>query len=142
MRLTSHLAEADRERVETRLNRNLIAWLSSVKPDGQPVSVPVWFLIRDDETILVYSRPGKAKLRNIVENPKVSLTLDVTDIGRNVVRIEGTARHVEGAPAAHEVPEYLAKYIERMAAMFGTPEGFAEQFSAAVVITPTKLYAG
>src|SRR5204862_1714460 len=84
MELTSHLSAGDRERVEARLRHNLIAWLTSVKPDGQPVNVPAWFLMREDETILLYSQPGKAKLRNIADNPKVSLALDGTDIGRNI----------------------------------------------------------
>ncbi len=140
MELTSHLPQAERERVETRLRSNLIAWLTTVRPDGQPASVPVWFLLREDGTILLYSQPGKAKLRNIVANPKVSLALDVTDIGRDVVRVEGTIQQVHDQPAAHEQPAYLAKYIERMAALFDTPEKFAELFSAALVITPGRLY--
>jgi hypothetical protein len=63
MKLTSDLPEPDRERAETRLRSNLIAWLTTVRPDGQPVTVPAWFLLRDDETILVYTRPEKQKLR-------------------------------------------------------------------------------
>lgn len=121
MELMSHLSPEDRERIEARLHRNLMAWLTTVRPDGQPVSVPVWFLMREDGTILLYSQPGKAKLRNIVENPRVSLTLDVTDIGRDAVRIEGTVRQVHDQPDAHEQAAHLAKYIERMAALFGTP---------------------
>jgi Pyridoxamine 5'-phosphate oxidase len=42
-----------------------MAWLTTVRPDGQPVSVPVWFLMREDGTILLYSQPGTQKLRNI-----------------------------------------------------------------------------
>lgn len=117
-----------------------MAWLTTVRPDGQPVSVPVWFLLRDDETILLYSRPQVGKLRNIAANPKVSFALDVTDIGRNIVRIEGTARRADDLPAACDHPEYRAKYLERMAALFGTPEEFAALFSAALVITPAKLH--
>jgi PPOX class probable F420-dependent enzyme len=137
--LTSHLPAPDRERVESRLRSNLMAWLTTVRPDGQPVTVPVWFLLRDDETILLYSRPGVAKLRNIAANPKVSFALDVTDIGRNIVRIEGTARLADDVPAADEHPDYLTKYLERMAALFGTPEEFAALFSAALIITPARL---
>ena len=140
MELTSHLPPGDRERVEDRLRHNLMAWLTTVRPDGQPVCVPVWFLMREDGTILVHSRPGNAKLRNIVDNPRVSLTLDVTDIGRNIVRIEGTAAQSHDHPPAHQQPKYLAKYTERMGAMFETPERFGALFSAALVITPTRLH--
>ena len=140
MKLTSHLPPAERDRVEGRLHSNLIAWLTTVRPDGQPVTVPVWFLLRDDETILLYSRPEKGKLRNIAANPKVSFALDVTDIGRNIVRLEGTARLVRDQPPADEHPAYLAKYTERLAAMFGTPGQFASLFSAALIITPARLH--
>jgi PPOX class probable F420-dependent enzyme len=139
MELTSHLLPGDRERVEARLRQNLMAWLTTVRPDGQPVSVPVWFLMREDGTILLYSQPGKRKLRNIADNPKVSLGLDVTDIGRNIVRMEGIARVAHDQPAANQHPAYLAKYTERIGAMFDTPERFAELFSTAVIITPAKL---
>ena len=114
MKLTSHLPPAERDRVEGRLHGNLIAWLTTVRPDGQPVTVPVWFLLRDDETILLYSRPEKDKLRNIAANPKVSFALDVTDIGRNIVRLEGTARRARDQPPANEHPAYLVKYTERL----------------------------
>jgi hypothetical protein len=55
--------------------------------------------MREDGTILFYSRQGKQKLRNIADNPKVSLGLDVTDIG-NIVRMEGIARRNHSDSAA------------------------------------------
>jgi PPOX class probable F420-dependent enzyme len=141
MNLTAHLTAERRQHVEARLRSSLMAWLTTVRPDGQPVSVPVWFLVRDDETILIYSRPGKAKLRNLEQNPLVSLGLDVTDIGRDIIRIEGSAKHAADVPPADEVLEYAAKYAERIGTMFGTPREFAEQFSAPLVITPSRLHA-
>jgi PPOX class probable F420-dependent enzyme len=138
--LTTHLPSDDRERAEARLRHNLMAWLTTVRPDGQPVTVPVWFLLREDETILVYSKPGSAKLRNIAGRPKVSMALDVCDLGRNIVRLEAVAEVGDDQPSADKNDAYLAKYTERIAAMFGTPERFAAQFSTAVIITPTKLH--
>jgi PPOX class probable F420-dependent enzyme len=117
-----------------------MAWLTTVSPAGRPDSVPVWFLVRDDDSILVYSQPGKPKLRNIDANPNVALGLDVTDIGRDIIRIEGTAVRATGHPLADRVPEYVAKYVERIGAIFGTPERFAEAFSEAIVITPSRLH--
>jgi PPOX class probable F420-dependent enzyme len=140
MELTSSLSPTDRDRVEARLDHNLMAWFTTVRPDGQPVSVPVWFLLRADETILVYSQSAKQKLSNIAANPKVSLTLDGTDIGRNVVRIEGTVRPAPDEAPADRQPRYVAKYLERIEALFGPPERFAELFSTALIITPTRLH--
>ncbi len=141
MNLTSHLPAERRAHVEGRLRVNLMAWLTSVRQDGRPDCVPVWFLLRDDETILIYSQPGKVKLRNISVNQKVALGLDVTDLGRDVIRVEGTAEHVPAFPAADQVPEYVVKYAERIGALFGTPAQFAALYSEAVIITPNRLYA-
>jgi PPOX class probable F420-dependent enzyme len=118
-----------------------MAWLTTVTPAGKPDTVPVWYLLRDDETILIYSQPGKAKLTNIDHNPAVALGLDVTDLGRDVIRLEGDATRRADLPPADQVPEYVAKYVERIAAIFGTAERFADLFSEAVVITPTRLHA-
>lgn len=141
MRLAGKLDDRRRAHVEGRLQTNLMAWLTTVSPSGRPHSVPVWFLVQDDDTILIYSQPGKAKLRNIATNPNVALGLDVTDIGRDIIRFEGTARHVPGHPPANDVPAYLSKYVERIAAIFGTPERFARSYSEAILITPTHLHA-
>ena len=93
------VASADdrRAHVEGRLRASLLAWLTTVRPAGRPDSVPAWFPLRDDETILVYSQAAKMKLRNISHNPRVALGLDVTDIGRDINRIDGTAEHVPGS---------------------------------------------
>jgi PPOX class probable F420-dependent enzyme len=141
MSLTAHLPDERRARVDARLGTNLMAWLTTVNAAGRPDSVPVWFLLRDDDTIVVYSQPGKAKLRNVEANPHVSLGLDVTDLGRDIIRIEGTAVRAPDHPRADRSPEYAAKYTERIGAIFGTVERFAEMFSEAIVITPSRLHA-
>ena len=137
----STLTAERRAHVEGRLQHNLIAWLATVDAEGQPHTVPVWFLWRDDGTVLTYTRAGKAKLRNLRANPRVSLALDVTDIGRDVIRIEGTAFLDEAVPAADQHPAYLAKYAERIGALFDTPAAFAQMFSVPIVIRPRRLLA-
>jgi PPOX class probable F420-dependent enzyme len=140
MKFTEHLPPDRQSHVEARLQANLMAWLSTVRPDGQPVSVPVWFLLREDETVLVYSQPNKLKLRNIQQNPKVALALDVTDLGRDVIRMDGMAQQVENIPPADQNQQYIVKYAERIGAMFGTADRFSALFSTAVLITPTRIW--
>ncbi|MDT5162162.1 MAG: hypothetical protein QOC90_2472 [Mycobacterium sp.] len=141
MKLTEHLPADRRSHVEARLHGNLMAWLTTVRPDGQPVSVPVWFLLREDETILVYSQPNKLKLRNVQQNPRVALGLDVTDLGRDIIRLDGTAQQVEDIPPADQNRHYVVKYTERIGAMFGTADQFAALFSTALLIKPTRVWA-
>src|SRR4028119_1970005 len=84
-------------RTEERLLNEEIARLTTVRPDGQPQAVPVWFLW-DGEAFLVYSRPGDRKLRNIEANPKINLNLNSNDSGGDVVRAGGAAEVRADAP--------------------------------------------
>ena len=124
-------------RAERRLHEEEIAWLTTVRQDGQPQSVPVWFLW-DGQTFLIYSQPGRQKLRNIETNPRVDLNLNSNAHGGDVVRAEGVADIVEDAPPATEVPEYLEKYRDAIARIGFDPEGFARSYSVPLRITPTR----
>lgn len=117
---------------------DLIAWLTTVRPSGQPDTVPVWFLWTNQQFV-IYSRPGKTKLRNLESNPRVSLALDNTGGGDDVVRCEGTAAIDGNHAGASEVPEYVAKYqvhIQRHG--YGDPRTFATEFSVPILVTPTR----
>jgi PPOX class probable F420-dependent enzyme len=137
--LASLDTSTDRGRhVERRLQEDIIGWLTTVRPSGQPDSVPVWFLW-DGDTILVYSRPEQTKMQNIAHNPRVTFTVDDTRGGGDVIRIEGTAAHVTDVPPASENVAYLAKYSPGIQRIGYDPEGFAASYSAAIVITPTRF---
>lgn len=124
-------------RTERRLGEEEIAWLTTVRVDGQPQSVPVWFLW-NGETFLIYSQEGRQKLRNIARNARVDLNLNSNAHGGDVVRAEGTAEVVEDAPPATEVGPYLEKYREAIARIGYDPEGFARAYSVALRVTPVR----
>ena len=124
-------------RADRRLREEKVAWLTTVRSDGQPQSVPIWFLW-DDETFLIYSQQGQQKLKNIARNPRVGLNLNSDAHDGAVVRKEGAAEIVEDFPAATEVGEYLEKYRAAIARIGYNPYGFARDYSVPIRVTPER----
>src|SRR3954467_2476098 len=126
------------QRAERRLRDERLAWLTTVRRDGTPQPVPVWFLW-DGETVLLYSQPDTQKLRNIAGTPHVAVHLDGDGQGGDVVVVQGDATVDQDAPAAHEVPEYAAKYADFIARNRWTPESFAADYSVPVRVRATRV---
>lgn len=127
-------------RAGRRLREEEIAWLTTVRNDGQPQSVPVWFLW-DGEGFLIYSREGRQKLKNIASNPRVGINLNSNETGGDVVRVEGTAEIAEDAPPADEVEAYVEKYRRSIARIGFDVRGFTRAYSVAVRVTPERWQA-
>ena len=124
-------------RADRRLREEIMIWLTTVRSDGQPQSVPVWFLW-DGETFLIYSRPGQQKLKNIGSNARAGLHLNANDRGGDVVRVEGTAGLAEDVPPANRVGRYVEKYGESITRIGFDPDGFARAYSVALRVTPER----
>jgi PPOX class probable F420-dependent enzyme len=122
-----------------RLREEIIGWLTTVTPEGAPRPIPVWFLWDGYRSILLYSRPEKRKLANMKANPNVSLNLDSDGIDADIVICWGEMRETDDPPS-NEVPEYLEKYRERIAALGWTPEGFAADFSVPLRIDVSRIH--
>jgi PPOX class probable F420-dependent enzyme len=124
-------------RVARRLAEELIGWLVTVNGRGAPQPSPIWFLW-DEGSILLYSQPQTAKLRNIAANPRAAMHLPADAVGDDVVIVSGRAA-VSDDPPAHELARYLDKYGELIEGNGWTPESFAADYSVPVRIRPTGL---
>src|SRR6266704_2908532 len=112
--------------IDKRLRAELMMWLSTVRPDGRPHLVPVWFLW-DGETILIFSQPNQQKLRNLQHNP-------------DVVMIAGKAELLNDPGMSTALPAYAEKYKERLELYGWSGESMAQDYSQAIRITPTKFF--
>ena len=121
-----------------RLHDDVVAWLTTVRPDGLPQTSVVWFLWREGE-ILVYSRPHARKLRNIAHNEGVSFALNSDRQGDDMLTISGTARIDASLPPAHRIDAYLDKYRDGIRGLGMTPESFGDDYSVLIVITPVLV---
>jgi PPOX class probable F420-dependent enzyme len=128
----------DLARAERRLREEKIAWLTTVRRDGQPQSSPVWFLSRDGE-VVVYSKPTTQKVRNVRSNPKVSIHLRDIDEGSDIVSIEGEATIDDGYPQASAIPAYIEKYRTMIADIKMDPNSFAKAYSTPIRIRPSRI---
>jgi PPOX class probable F420-dependent enzyme len=130
----------ERPDVRARLADETVIWLTTVNGKGQPQSSPVWFLSTPDH-VVVYSLPDTPRVRNIRANPRVSLNLNSTPNGDELVIIEGRAQIIEGAPTAEQDGEYMAKYDGGIIREGMTAESFSRDYPVRIHVHPTRLRA-
>ena len=63
-----------------RLNREAVAWLTSIRADGQPQSSPIWFYW-DGTSLWIRSQAHAGKVANIAANPRVAFHLNSDEHG-------------------------------------------------------------
>jgi PPOX class probable F420-dependent enzyme len=124
-------------RILRLLEREPIVWLSTVRPEGAPHLVPIWFWW-DGEAMLVFSKPGAQKVRNLRSNPTVMLALGDAEDDFDVGLIEGRAELLD-RPTREVLPEaHLAKYASQLAAIGVTAAEYAATYSQVIRIVPEE----
>src|ERR1051326_5950254 len=124
---------------DRRLRNERIAWLTTTSADGTPQPNAVWF-VWDGHTLLMYSIPNQAKLKNIDRNPRVAMHLDTRKSGDSVVVVTGTAAVDPSAPPLNKHRDYLGKYRTEIVRLgIGPPAKMAREYSVAVSIAPAQI---
>jgi len=127
------------ERVARRLREETVAWLTTVGADGTPQPNPVWFLWDGAASVLVYNRPDAQRLRHLAARPNLSLNLNSTGDGGDVVVVAGTAHQDGTVPAPDRNDAYLAKYRDAMEGVSGSIEKFAADYSVPLRIDIRRI---
>ncbi|MFB3902073.1 MAG: pyridoxamine 5'-phosphate oxidase family protein [Acidobacteriota bacterium] len=109
-----------------RLREAPILWIATVRPDGRPHLVPVWFVFADAR-VYCCIEPGSVKGRNLTANPQASLALEE---GKHPIICEGRAAFLAKPWPPAVVRAFLSKYDWDI--------GTDEQYTALVEVTPTK----
>ena len=125
--------------VEERLRSDEMVWLTTVRPDGRPHNIPVWFLW-ESATILIFSKPNSRKIRNLRQNQSVTLALD--DTKKGVVILEGTAELLGRGDGSVTLQAYGEKYREGLRRIGVTVEAFTMLYSQPIRVTPVRLISG
>ena len=129
------------EELGERLVGTPVAWLTTVRPDGAPHLVPVWYLWVDGGFV-VFSKPAAVKVKNVVADGRVMLALGQPEDDFDVQLIEGDARLLPvSTPSVLPAlaAELQAKYAGWMAAIGLTLAEFAETYRSVIRIEPTRF---
>ncbi|HEY0444636.1 MAG TPA: pyridoxamine 5'-phosphate oxidase family protein [Candidatus Limnocylindrales bacterium] len=124
-------------RIDRLLREESIVWLSSVRADGSPHLVPIWFSW-DGEQLFIASKPEAVKVRNLRANPKLMVALGSPDDDFDVGLIEAEAT-LPAASTAELLPRgHLAKYARQMA-LIGLDEAtYVATYSQPILVRPTR----
>lgn len=112
--------------------------LATVRPDGRPHVVPIWFVL-DGDTLIFTTWHTTVKAKNIRQNANVSLCIDDENPPFAYTMLEGTATLLDDL-------EQLKLWATRIAARYMGPD-LAEAFGnrnavpgeLVVRITPTRV---
>ncbi len=124
-------------RVEKRLLEEQVIWLTTVSPSGIPQPNPVWFYW-DGVTVLIYSQPDAYKVKNLINNPKVSLNFEGASVqGGDVIILTGEALMEENVSKID--PAYEEKYHQAIIDFGETPEGLIASYNIAIRVRIEKV---
>ena len=132
--LRRHDAAWAREHLET----DIVAWVTTVAPDGRPQTSVISFLY-ERGTILFYSKPDTPKLRNLEHDRQVAFNLQSDPYGDHYLIVEGTMAIDPTIPASDRHEAYRAKYIEPHAHWEMDVAEVARDFSVPLRISPTRV---
>jgi PPOX class probable F420-dependent enzyme len=135
------LARDDAGWARDHLERDVVAWLTTVAPDGRVQSSVVSFLF-DGGALYFYSQPGTPKIRNLAHSPVVSFHLQSDPYGDHWLIIEGTATIDPTIPPLDTNERYVAKYTEPHAHWGLDFTQTARDFGAPIRIHPTRVRLG
>jgi PPOX class probable F420-dependent enzyme len=131
--------DAATARVSRLLDSEPVVWLSTVRPDGLPHLVPIWFSW-DGETVLIASKPHARKVANLRANPRVMLALGEPEEDFDVGLLEGVAEILDEPAAAVLPASHLRKYRDQLAAIGLDREEFLATYSLVIRIRPTRFF--
>ncbi len=120
---------------EQFLRDNILCIVSTTKKDGSPQSTPVYYFYEDGKLYISVTRT-RAKTRNVLRDPRVSVIVQSTDRPFPYMQISGTAAITEDdleTRSRRIFPIFLPSLPDNF------PEMLKEQERRIMVVTPEKV---
>ena len=114
------MAEIPAEFRDLLTEKNAIASLATIMPDGTPQVTPVWFDYTSG-TIRVNTAKGRVKARNMKEGSPVALAILDPDNPYRYIQVRGRVRRVTEEGASAHIDSLAKKYLGKDKYPFAQP---------------------
>ena len=109
-----------------------LAYIGTVDPDGQPQVTPVWVDVREGKPAF-NTALGRAKARNLAQDPRVTLAIADPDNPQRYVEVRGRATLTEDG-ADQFIDDLAKKYLGVDSYPYRTPD----ERRVTVLVEPDK----
>ena len=117
------------------LAQERVAWIASVRPDGRPHLVPLWFCW-DGDAILVFSKADAQKVRNLAFDPRAMVAVGEAGADMRIGLFEAVAQL---GPSPLGLPDtFVDKYRDRLTHLGLSVQRFAETYPLPIRLRPTR----
>ena len=113
------------------------AVLATINQDGSPQLTIMWYLLEDDGTILMNTKIGRLKERNVRRDPRISICIED---GYNFLTISGVVQLItDPEKAQQDVFRLSARYLGQEKASRQMQEQFSKEVRMSIILIPEYI---
>jgi len=113
------------------------AVLATINQDGTPQLTTMWYLLEDDGTILMNSKVGRLKERNLRRDPRISICIEDD---YNFLTINGTTQLIDDPERTqHDIYRLSARYHGEEKARRQMQEQFSKETRVSLLLKPERV---
>ena len=125
------------EPIRTFLEQPNLAVLVTQSPSGRLQATPVWFTLSDGH-ILINTKAGRVKLRNMKANPRVALAVVDREDPYRYVQIQGAVANFDAANGPKDIDRLSQRYRGKP---YAYPADDHPRNRISIYIAPEKISA-
>lgn len=125
------------EKARAYLNEIRFAVLATINLDGTPQLTTMWYLLEDDGTMMMNTRAGRAKERNMRRDPRISICIEDD---YSFLSINGTIELIDDQERAqHDIYRLSARYHGEEKALQQMQEQFSQEARVTLRLKPERI---
>ncbi len=113
------------------------AVLATINQDGTPQLTTMWYLLEDDGTILMNTKVGRLKERNLRRDPRISICIEDD---YNFLTINGTVYLIDDPQRTqHDIYRLSARYHGEEKARRQMQDQFSKETRVSLLLKPVHI---